>query len=377
MGMTLVEVMVSTAVLAMLVMILVTMVNQTTSIWKKTTGKVEQFREAREAFESLTRRLSQATLNTYWDYDDPNRPTKYIRQAELRFISGPGLAGPAVAPEGSPTPSRPTHSTFFFAPLGFVETETPASGTTVAAEKYEGMDCLLNTWGYFLEYNSDKDQKPSFVGSSERKRFRLIEFMQPSQDLQLYKLQNRNLKYAGREWFLNEMGLGAIKPPTHVLAENIIALVLLPKISKDDQQKWSKAYGKKYDDTSLVAPGYLYDSTGTGMNSAVLSDPRLNSINQLPPIVEARMVAIDEASASRMSESDNAQLLEKLETLFKDPRKLQEDLFGDATDPSQSEATDSLTEYLVRKRIQYRVFASDVSLRGAKWSTQQTDVPKP
>jgi uncharacterized protein (TIGR02599 family) len=63
-GVTLVELAVSTAVLALLLLLLLSMVNQTDSVWRQTRGKIEQFREAREGFESMTRRLGQATLNT-------------------------------------------------------------------------------------------------------------------------------------------------------------------------------------------------------------------------------------------------------------------------------------------------------------------------
>src|ERR1043165_3679421 len=87
---TLIEVMVSTSLLAILLMILLGIVNQTSATWRYSVSKVEQFRGARQAFESMTRRLSQATLNTYWDYDPPppKPPLKYIRQSDLRFVSG-------------------------------------------------------------------------------------------------------------------------------------------------------------------------------------------------------------------------------------------------------------------------------------------------
>ena len=74
---TLIEVLLSTAVLAVLVVLFASMVAQTSALWKRTTGKVEQFRQARNGFERMTSQLAQATLNTYWDYDNPTTPTKY------------------------------------------------------------------------------------------------------------------------------------------------------------------------------------------------------------------------------------------------------------------------------------------------------------
>ena len=92
------------AIIILLLLVLVGMVNQTSNIWRGTTGRIEQFRQARDGFEAMTRRLSQATLNTYLDYVDasgnprssasmaPNLasfvPARYVRQSELRMLSG-------------------------------------------------------------------------------------------------------------------------------------------------------------------------------------------------------------------------------------------------------------------------------------------------
>jgi uncharacterized protein (TIGR02599 family) len=96
-GFTLVELIVAVGLLAIVLLLLASMTNSTASIWKLTSGKIEEFRSASNAFDSMTRRLSQATLNTYWDYDSPTAPTKYFRHSELRFISGPALANSSGA----------------------------------------------------------------------------------------------------------------------------------------------------------------------------------------------------------------------------------------------------------------------------------------
>ena len=57
-GFTLVEVMVATVIVVMLSAMFVTMLQQTGGIWQRTAGKVEQFREARAAFETITTRLA-------------------------------------------------------------------------------------------------------------------------------------------------------------------------------------------------------------------------------------------------------------------------------------------------------------------------------
>lgn len=326
---TLVELLVSMAVLTVLMLILLSMTSATQKTWTYTTGKVEQFREAREAFESLTRRLSQATLNTYWDYDNPTTPTKYLRQSELRFISGPGLAGSATT-----TPPRPTHSIFFQAPLGFTDNST-----------YASLENLLNTWGFYIEFADDSPFRPSFITSAARSRFRLMELMEPSESLTLYTHTSGNQTYNGTDWFDTPLGDSSI--PKRPIAENVIALVILPKLSPNDQAAGS------YTNASL-APNYTYDSTTTK------ADKNLNPKNQLPPILQVTMVAIDEASANRLSAADNNAIQSTLGGLFSDASKYSTDLT-------------TLETFLSGKNISYRVFTTNVSIKAAKWSREQVN----
>ena len=78
----------SITVLAILGVVLLGMLWETQRIWTSSTRRTEAFREARAAFESLSRNLSQAALRSYWDYDDANDPTTYVRRSELRFPFG-------------------------------------------------------------------------------------------------------------------------------------------------------------------------------------------------------------------------------------------------------------------------------------------------
>ncbi len=338
-GFTLVELLVSMAVLSLLMVLLVSITDATRKSWSAATAKTQQFREAREAFEAITRRLSQATLNTYWDYSYPNNdrtqpPIEYIRQSELRFISGTGndlgLGG-----------KRTTHGIFFQAPLGYV-----------SSSSYSRFHDLLNTWGFFIEYGSDQGLRPSFIDESilpYRNRFRLMELMEPSDAMTLYQQEAMNggaEGYTGKEWYgvplASASNLG-------VVAENIIALVILPKLSAADQ-----AAGN-YTDTSL-APDYLYDSTGLGMSTT--GDANLNPKNQLPPVVQVTMVAVDESSANRMGDAGASSLKAKLDSLFSEPLAMQSDL-------------QELEEYLVGHQINYRIFTTNISIRSAKWSRSQ------
>src|SRR5450432_647945 len=146
-GFTLVELLLSTAVISLLCLVLVQITGATANTWRYTSNKIEQFQAARSGFESMTRKISQATLNTYWDYDSPTAltsstgaPAKYIRQSDLRFICGPTASGTAqLVP--APARSFPTQGIFFHAPLGFVDRTT---------SNYRGLENLLNIWGYFV-----------------------------------------------------------------------------------------------------------------------------------------------------------------------------------------------------------------------------------
>jgi len=359
---TLIELLVTGAILLVLMLIFVSMVNQTGRAWTYAREEISEFRNARNGFEAMTRRLSQATLNTYWAYDNPNFPRAYIRQSELRFISGPGLAG-----TGTTTPPRPTHSIFFQAPLGYV---APASVGDTSYTAYTGLDNLLNTWGYYIELNGDASPGvgpvPPFVTTPVRYRFRLMELMQPSQSMRLYQNEinaGGSLSYQLQDWFNDQ--INAASPPVHVLADNIIALVILPKLSPAMQTGTYMTGTYTYTDASL-APSYLYDSTGQGMTT--ISDANLNPKSQLPPVVQVTMVAVEEASFGRFQ--GNATTMPTvlgLDGLFT--------TVGDTTNPANpgyAQDLQTLEKNLKSCHINYRIFTTDVKIKGAKWSTAQT-----
>ncbi len=159
---TLVEVIVATGILILISITLIAVLNSTRKIWRETTSRAEQFREARRAFERITIRLSQATLNPYWDYvnaaGQPRTitnaasfvPAGYARQSELRYIQVDAKS--LTAPRGGTLHGV---AVFFQAPTGVVR--TPG---------FDGMDKLLNTIGFFLEQGSDATLLPSTIQPS-------------------------------------------------------------------------------------------------------------------------------------------------------------------------------------------------------------------
>ena len=341
-----VELMVSTALIAVIALLLVTMTNSTAATWRYTTGRIEQFRGADTAFEAMTRRLSQATLNTYWDYEYPNNdrakpPSKYVRQSDLRFITG-SMTNPNVSVQKrlltTTAPRRPTQGVFFQAPLGYVDDAT----------NFSGLDNLLNTWGYYVEFRDETLARPAFVTQPARYRYRLMELMQPSNSLSIYNYTSgKAATYTAKDWFTAALPTSAVAPIAgatpllvHALADNVIALVVLPRLSKKDETSTGKTLSKDYS----------YDSTSTN------TDADINPKSQLPPIVQVTLVAIDENSAARMANGVTPPALDAtLDAIFLDSTKFDADLV-------------TLQKSLTDQRISYRVFTSNVSIRGAKWS---------
>ena len=120
------------------------------------------------------------------------------------------------------------------------------------------------------------------------------------------------------------------------IAENVIALVILPKVSSQDT-----ATG-----VANIASQYEYDSRDTGKSA---------TLNQLPPLVEVVMVAIDEVSARRLENGSSAVDF-GVSGLFRDASMLDADL-------------KTLEGKLADKNVKYQVFRTTVALRNSKWSS--------
>ncbi len=360
-GFTLVELLVSTAIITLLMLMLMSMTNQTSALWQRTTGKLDQFRQARAAFETMTTRLSQATLNVYWDYDSPTAPTKYQRRSELRFLSGPA---DEVFLKGAPPLTPPsgkqwvTHAVFFQAPFGITQTAG-----------YKGFETMLNTWGYYLEYSDDSTGRPAILPPNfppARWRYRLMEFRQPSENMMIFTKSSGpgSRTYSTREWFRTPMGSN---PPVRPVADNIIALIITPRLARADEA--AVKVGSTGNDESPLAPAYLYDSAPFATPPAGdtrYKDGRLNPIHQLPPLLDVTMVAIDETTASRMNFTATTSDAFDLKTKFIKGADFDKDLRLNPTGTS-------LEETLINKGASYRIMRTSVLIRGAKWSSEQTN----
>ncbi len=341
---TLVELLVSMALLAILMLVTATIVNHTRGVWQQTTGKISAFRESRAGFESLTRRLSQASLNTYFDYVDANdrtpkevedaggvfTPDQYLRQSELHLVTG--QASDLVP--AAPGKIHPGHGTFFQAPLGF--SSTPATGDADLAN-------LLNAVGYYVEYGSDDAWRPSFLDGiiPPKNRYRLMQMLQSSEKLGIY--ENPFTETNRFDWF--RVPLANPSSPSRPVAENIVMAIVWPRRAENDPG------------TPLTA-NYTFDTKG------YLAGANPVSRNQLPPYVQVTLVALDEPSAARLEEKygGSAPLLQPgaLFNVSPDPA---------APPPTQlTNDLERLTNFLDDENLTYRVFTTNVLIRQAKFS---------
>jgi uncharacterized protein (TIGR02599 family) len=389
-GFSLVEMMTAVAVFSMVMVLVFQMLEKTTNIWKTSKDSVSEFKDARVAFEAITRRLSQATLNTYWQIEmfqgqTSNVPVarQYQRMSELHFVSGP--AEDIVGNNNLPTGAGPRsgHCVFFQAPTGLTYTQESRQYL------YTPFQNALNSWGYFVEFNSDQMDRPSFLNNlrnapTPRVRFRLMEFVQPLESSLVFRTAsqiNTFLQTAPNgtmtrdqtyEWFKNPTSAGVNFPgnyPTNsssdnidtrnvrVVADNILALVVLPTNTVDPNRRGN------------IAPDYIYD-TRSWLNKAQGNvAAQAKSRNQLPPIVEVLMIALDESAMRRMNaalnitnsnEASRYPFYRRTLNLFKNAQLLDRDL---------AELREVLAIPTGRPAIpiSYRIFRTTVRIRESRW----------
>jgi uncharacterized protein (TIGR02599 family) len=373
---TLVELLVSMVLLILIVAIVLQMSDQTGKIWRSSAAKIQAFQEARAGFEAMTRKLSQATLNTYYDYYDvKNRarksltgsdlinftPTRYDRTSDLHFISG--QAETLLNASAKPVVTQ-THAVFFQAPLGY----------SVA---YQRLDNALNSCGYFLQFGDAPEMVPDHVsktpGYQPRYRFRLMEFMQRTEQSGIYDPAAKTPNV----WFTDNAATSS-----RVLAENVIALVLLPKLSprEDDPKRSGKgvAIAPNYNYNSRIDLAAASDASWVGATpafppdqfTAYASDGSLihaSRHHQMPPTMRVAMIVLDEASAGRLQGGGSgvpAAIDLHATGLFTDAANMDADI--QAVEDICNAKTGNHTGN--RQRLTYRVFSTEILMREAKWS---------
>ncbi|GAT33595.1 Verru_Chthon cassette protein C [Terrimicrobium sacchariphilum] len=341
-GFSLLEMLAASAVFLLLIGLVLKMTQATADSWSSSTGKTEGFRDARAAFATITKAVSQATLNPYFDYADAGgnfrdqvssasfTPTQYIRRSDLQFITGKSLVDAGVQ-------NPVSHAIFFLAPLGYS-----------LEANYRNMDGFLNACGFYVFYGEDPAMPARLSGAipASRNRFRLMQFLQPTENLSIYDVSvtGGSANWRNTKWFGSALARNSA--PVSQLAENVVALVIRPKASDADEAKA----------TATLAPDYEYDSR----------DPAsAESVNQLPPVVEIVMVVIDDTSAQRLGNETTPPNL-GLNNLFQDASRLDADLSELEKNLGAINGNAAGNKIPLR----YQIFRTEVALRSAKWSSQ-------
>lgn len=352
-GFSLLELLVSMAIVAALAVFMTEMIESSAQNLVQTEEQADESSNIRKAMTTIARNLSQAALNSYWDYDDPVQPKVFQRQSELHFVSGDAeqLLGSSRTVTG--------HAVFFQAPFGYGGAEAGREG---GGQDFDDLQDSLNSWGYFIEYGNDLDPhrplRPEFLRAETdlhpaRMRFRLMEFRLASEKMALFgktfpggtTLAGQTTEAGSRAWFRDQVRLTANSRP---IAENIVALVLRPRAPQEQALAVD------------IAPNYLYDSrrhqyeapTGSASLPAI-------SRHQLPPVIDLTMVAVSEDSYAR-AEDLNPNLAENLRS------KLGQ-LFGDTKRSAEDVA--ELEEFLREQRLSFRTLTSSIAIPAAKWVT--------
>jgi uncharacterized protein (TIGR02599 family) len=263
----------------------------------------------------------------------------------------------------------------------------------------------MNGCGYFIEFGDDPD-RPKFFRDMQpkypaRNRYRLMELTVPSERLNIYArprddqrifdpriFAEDNSYYTGmvdagrspqsfvrplwmkeafkRETVPSASGLYRFKY-ARVMAENVVGLIILPKLAERDRRTSSG----QVDPRALeLAPNYEFDSwrvlaggtaTPLGLSGANAATDNRARDNLLPPIVQVIMIAIDEPTAIRANFQANDLpkwtkgrfvKVSTVDELDRDLKDMTDDIRSDARYPN----------------VNFRIFTTDVVLRGSKWS---------
>ena len=385
---TLVELMVSVSILVILMLVVSSFVNLVQRTWVRTNSNISQFREARLAFDAMTRTITQSTLNTYWQSGQSElrkqgamgtifRGTSYRRQSELQFSCGPTVGGATALFSTGTAANYPGHGVFFQAPLGVTGLISPAAGGSAVIADTQNMVNLLCGRGYFVAWGDDASFRPQFLNTRnvpKRTRFRLMEFSPTAEKNPIYSDAYR-LTYSedgrtvqnSKKWFRDATdssgGTSAAiqqnttsqnenasnREFTRPIAENILALVISPRLAK---------VGRNETETYKIAPDYSFDSSSVGAVGASDDDfgPQ-GTQHLLPPLLQVTMVALDSRGGERISFDAQlqSQVVQMVTSRFSSAARYAADL-------------QALESDLIQKRLAYRVFTSSISLRQSRWS---------
>lgn len=362
-GFTLVELLLSMSVLAVIMVLMADVIVRTQNTMTQATAHVGEFQEARSALDAVSTALSQAVMDASWSYkrNAAGAATAYERVSDHHFILGKAsdLVG-AGAESGQ--------AMFFQAPLGFAGTFTDAPGTGApAVAGTERLHSLVNAWGFYIKYDTDLPSRPAFLADAEatklypaRKRFRLMQYAQPAEKSILYSktfaLNRKTAKTQALQWYQTD--LAACSRP---VAENILALILVPYSANVTQIN----SGAGYADVKVEPdPLYAYDTRDYQWNG---SNPISSSRrHQLPTKVQVILFATEEKSYDKFvaqSGDDEDAAAQKVRDVFKGRF---------ATFADHEKDMVATEKALGGLGLHFKALNATVTLRSGKWITEAT-----
>lgn len=318
-GFTLLEVLITLAILLVVMVAVMQFMTDVDQGWKS--AAADPFAEAQDAFETMAKNLASATLAPYQDYADGSGafrtsaafvPDHLARRSDLDFVCGPDAGTNGLLKSSGRITSG--SGVFFLAPIGYTHAYT-----------HTGMEHLLNAMGYFVEFGDD-DTAPGFVlQQTHRWRWRLKQILQPAESLQIFATTTTSA------WIQQIVPPGASIP---VLAENVVTLIVLPERAASDS-------GPE------LAPAFSYDSRDAGSPL---------TLHQLPPRLWLILVVIDPTSAQRLADQNGSN----------PPQLVSAKLFQQAAQLSGDLA--NLDNTLTAQKIGHRIFQREILLPSSNWS---------
>ncbi len=329
-GFTLVEVLVSMVILLMMMLIITQVIGTVQRTWRQASSRLSQFREARGAFDTITRGLAQATINSYRTYDygyggPPGLPTSalqapvgYVRTAELGIKMGLTDSMFKLGAQNL----TPGHAVLFQAPLGYTD------------DSYlRTLDRLLCVRGYFVYFSNDIDFLP--VGLSGRleskSRFRLYEY-QPTTETNMVFSDTATGTHDAWTTVTRKDALDNSRP----VAENILTLIMAPSFPQATGGGAPVLFSQ-----GSKAESYSFSSYIAGNNQY-----------QLPSSIQVVMVAMDEETATRVAQQYGSSPPQLFPSRFTNPANLNNDL-------------KLVRESLLKQKINFRIFTSTVTIPAA------------
>lgn len=350
-GFTLLELLLSMALLSIVMIIIAAAVSTMQNTWVRLREKSDEYRGSRMALDGMTRHLQQATLATRWVPDiESTVPNKHFKRASnLHFVCG-------AARDLLDISQTSGHSVFFQGPFGEPQNDVRTSGTT-SIPAHDQLNNTLCAWGYFVEFGSDVRERPAFMRESQdrlppRRRFRLLEFRQPTDELNLFaldytknppspKLDDLAARSSLYQWFREPLQFGDQRARhVSVLAENVLACLITP---------FDPALGEGTQ-FNLTTNGEYDSRRGQYEQIPEASD---YTRHKLPPALRLTVIMMSEDSWRRLTDGEVESTASELQTAvnvrFRDPSLFEQDL-------------NALEGELNRIKMRYRIFTTNLRM---------------